>query len=804
MYAKTTFYTLLTLLFFSLRMNSQTQETTLVTGKIVSETNEILPFVNVLVNTLDGALVKATISNENGLFTLKDIAPKTYMLKISFVGYTTLSREITLGTKKNDLGTIIMSVSAESLEAVTVVAEKPIIQVEPDKTVFNVASMVGSAGNNGLEILRKAPGVRLDNDNNIVVEGKAGVLIYIDDRQSFLAGDDLTAFLQSLQADTIESIEIITQPSSKYDAAGNAGIINIKLKREKGLGTRGSVSSTVTVGDYARTNNSVSINSRFKKWTFFGSYSNFFGRSTGFINLFRTQGDKIFDAQTDSENDAFSNNFRTGADYYLSKESVIGTVVSVNLRDAASTSNSVTPIIDRNTRVTDSILRAPNSSENNSFNLNANVNYRYKDTLGTSFSVDLDYGRYTRERFNNQPNFYTTPTGEILNANITYQETPIDINIYAAKVDYGQKLGKGSFEAGAKVSKVITDNTFNFFDVINGVNNLNMNRSNEFEYDEKIYALYAKYNFALDKWKFQAGLRMERTDSQGELTAENTDQNQVVSRQYTDFFPSAGISYQANATNSLALSYSRRIQRPNYQILNPFEFQLDELSFSRGNPFLQPQYTDNFKISHTYKYTLTTSFSYSYISDFFAQVTEAEGENRNFLNTRNVADQEVYNLSISYPFKVNNWWRAYANVYGLYTKFTATNPAFITIDQNTFGFYAQTTFSLPKEIKLEVSGWYSSPSIWGGTYETQSLGSLNIAVQKSWGNWTGKITMNDVLYTIPWQGVTQFGDLRIDGRGGSDSRNINFYVRYSFGNSDVKNAKKRDGSLEDEKGRIGG
>jgi outer membrane receptor protein involved in Fe transport len=795
--------TLVLLISFSMSTFAQNTNIATLKGKVITETNETLPFVNVLLNTTEGTLVKATISDANGNFTIKDVPQGNYVLKISFVGYVTLTREITANQNNSDLGKLQMKVSSESLDEVTVVAEKPIIQVEPDKTVFNVANTVGSAGNNGLEILRKAPGVRLDNDNNVIVEGKTGVLIYIDDRQSFLAGDDLTAFLQSLQADTIESIEIITQPSSKYDAAGNAGIINIKLKREKGLGTRGSVSSTVTIGDYARTNNSVSVNSRFKKWTFFGTYSNFLGRSTGFIDLFRTQGDNIFDSQSDSENQSFSNNFRTGADYYLSKESVLGTVITLNFRDAENTANNVTPIIERSTGIIDSILRAPNRSENNSFNLNANINYRFKDTLGTSFSVDLDYGRYSRDRFSDQPNFYTTPEGAILNANITYQETPIDIDIYAGKVDYGRKLGKGTFETGVKVSKVVTDNTFNFFDVINGVNVLNLNRSNQFEYDEEIYAAYVKYNFAFNKWKFQTGLRIEHTESQGTLTAENTSQNQVVGRSYTDYFPSAGITYQANQINSFALSYSRRIQRPNYQNLNPFEFQLDELSFSRGNPFLQPQYTDNFKLSHTYKYTLTTSLSYSYVSDFFAQVTEAEGENRNFLNTRNVADQEVYNLSVSYPFRINDWWRAYANVYGSYSKYTATNPAFISIDQETFGFYAQNTFSLPKNITLEVSGWYSSPSIWGGTYETRSLGSLNLAVQKSWGNWTGKITMNDVLYTIPWQGMTQFGDLRIDGRGGNDSRNINFYVRYSFGNSDVKRAQKRDGSLEDEKGRIG-
>ena len=320
-----------------------------------------------------------------------------------------------------------------------------------------------------------------------------------------MQGDDLTAYLQALQADTIESIEIITQPSARYDAAGNAGIINIRLKREKGLGTRGSISSTVTVGDYLRTNNSVSLTSRLKKWNLYGTYSNYLGRSTSFIDLFRIQGDKIFDSQTDSELDGFSNNIRFGADHYLTKRSTIGGVITANFNDTESFSNSQTPIIDRNTGVIDSILRAPNSSENTTVNVGVNLNYRYQDTTGTTFSADVDYGRYTSDRLNNQPNFYVTPSGEILNENITLQDTPITIDIYAAKADYEQKLGKGVFETGVKASKVRTDNIFDFFNTISGTNILNVERSNEFIYDEKIYAAYAKYNAGTGKWKFQGG-----------------------------------------------------------------------------------------------------------------------------------------------------------------------------------------------------------------------------------------------------------------------------------------------------------
>ena len=321
-------------------------------------------------------------------------------------------------------------------------------------------------------------------------------------------------------------------------------------------------------------------------------------------------------------------------------------------------------------------------------------------------------------------------------------------------------------------------------------------------YDEQIIAAYANYNFSLDKFKIQTGIRMENTDSKGDLTSSDANDNKLVERNYTDWFPSAGITYQMNQNNSLALIYSKRIERPGYQNLNPFEFQLDELSFSRGNPFLQPQYTDNIKLSHTYKYTLTTSLSYSYISDFFAQVTEALDENRNFLSTRNVANQEVYSLNVSYPKKITEWWNIYMSTYINYSSYTPTNPSFVAVDQTNYGGYAQSTFSLPKDVSFEISGWYSSPSIWGGTYQTESLGSLNMGIQKKWTDWTVKLSANDILYTIPWRGKTQFGDLFIDGRGGSDSRTFQFYVSYAFGNKDVKTKNQRKSGLEDEQDRI--
>jgi hypothetical protein len=254
--------------------------------------------------------------------------------------------------------------------------------------------------------------------------------------------------------------------------------------------------------------------------------------------------------------------------------------------------------------------------------------------------------------------------------------------------------------------------------------------------------------------------------------------------------------------NSWSLVYSKRIQRPSYQALNPFEFQLNELSFMKGNPFLQPQYTDNIKLSHTHKYVLTTSVSYSIINDFFAQITEVFDENRNFLQSRNVATQEVYNLNISYPFTIKKKISIYANVYSNFSDFTGTDDSFIDIEQFTYGGFAQASYPITESLNFQMNGWYSSPSLWGGTYRTKSLGSLSLAMQKKWDKLTAKVSFNDVFYSQPWRASTEFPGLSSQGRGGSDSRQVQLYLSWNFGNKEVKSKKERKTGADDLDKRI--
>ncbi|WP_109434625.1 TonB-dependent receptor domain-containing protein [Aquimarina sp. AU119] len=805
MYGKSNKFILIIVLVF-LSMNISKAQNT-IKGIVLDEQSKPVDAATIsLIRSSNKEFITGVITNNNGEFNIEDIKDGTYQGIISSLGFTDYTTAlITIQGKDVDLGRISLVIKTESLDEVTVVAEKPIVQVMADKTVFNVQNTLSASGTSGYELLRKAPGVIVDNNDNLIVEGKTGVLIYIDDKPSVLRGEDLTNYLKTIQSSDVEAIEIITQPSSKYEAEGNAGIINIKLKRDKTLGTNGSLSAGITYGDFARYTSSVSFNTRNKKSNFFGTYSNRFGKSFSFIDLFRTQNNTIFDAKSETVNDNNSNNLKLGYDYFANKKSTFGIILTGNFNNVISDTDSRTPIIRQGNSNPEQVLIAGSDSDTQTSNLYANANYRYSDTLGYSMNIDLDYGQYNNDRTNLQPNqYFNGDETELQSETTNFFSTPIDITIFTSKADYEQNFLKGKLGLGIKYSNINTENGFDFFDRISGQDIINLDQSNDFTYDEEIYAAYFNYNRKFKKINLQFGLRVEQTKSDGQLFSRQDTGDDRVKRDYTDFFPSGGITYQMNQKNSIALTYSRRIQRPNYQNLNPFEFKLNELSFRKGNPFLQPQYTDNIKLSHTHNYRLTTAISYSFVGDYFAQVTEAQGEDQNFIITRNVADQKIINLSISYPTKINNWWSVYYSLNAYRSIFEATNQDFVSVSQNTLSLYGQNTFSLPKGYKMEISGWFNSPSIWGGTYQIKSLGSLNLAFQKRFfsDKLTARLAFNDILYTSPWHGDTRFGDLSIRGNGGWDSRQVRFNLTYNFGSKEVKKSRKRKTGIEDEKNRI--
>ncbi len=787
-------------LLFTIVMNSQKFE---ISGSVSNFDNKDNSITISLFESSKSTLMKINNPNNKGEFSYKEISNGNYFIRISgneIEDYQSPFFEI-----KNQnlvLERITVTKKAMQLNEVVVVKKKPVVEVFADKTVFNVQNTLSAIGISAFELLRKAPGIIINNNDDLIVEGKTGVQIYIDGKPSVLSGQDLTNYLKTIQSSDVDLIEIITNPSSKFDAAGNAGIVNIKLKKDKRFGTNGNLGFGFAVGKFSRYNSSLSLNNRTKKTNLFGNYSNNFNDSYSFINLYRVQSNTIFDSRTTNKYEENTNNIKVGLDYFANKKHIFGVVINSNFNNNFSDGNTRTTIITVGNSNLNQVLVAQSNSKANTYNIQTNFNYRFADTLGHTLNSDFDYGKYKNQRENFQPNSYFNGDETAIQNQFIYKmNTPINIDILSFKTDYEQNLWNGKLGLGFKTSVVNTNNVFDFFDVINDQLIANSNRSNTFNFQENINAIYFNYSNKFKKINYQFGLRAEQTISQGDLISNQSNVNNSVKRNYTNYFPSAGLTFNANENNSFAANYSKRIQRPNYRSLNPFEMQLDELSLSRGNPFLQPQYTDSFKVSHTYKYTLTTSFSYSFIKDFFAEVTSAEGLNRSVMTTKNVANQKVYNLGISYSFSFAKWWEVYSNVDFSNSSYKGNDVNFVSITQNNFSCYSSNTFSLPSKTKLEVSGWFTTPSVWGGTYRTKSLGSLDLAVQKKVlkDKLNIRMAVSDLFYTSNWQGDTKFGEVFIKANGGYDSRQFKINLSYNFGNSNVKSTVKKTGIDEENK-----
>ncbi len=791
--------------FSCLAVSSQAQNLVL-NGSVRSTGNEAVPYATVMLHVAaDSSLAKVEMSDGNGNFRLRGLAANQYYLAIQSMGYRTHTSAAFELNENTTLPIVALQPATENLDEVTVQATKATLEVLPDKTVFNVSSSLAATGTNGIELLRKAPGLVIDNNDNIILEGKSGVQFYVNGKPLQLAGEDLSNYLKNLQADQIEAIELITQPSSKYDAAGSAGIVNIRLKKDLRFGTNGTLTSGYTYGKYGRWNNSLSLNHRNRKLNFYGNYGNNLYKYYNFIDLYRQQAGIIYDSRSATVAEGLSQNLQAGMDYFATSRSTFGITATGSLRKDDPVNNGRTIISFEGADTVQKILVSQNVTDVFNRNLFLNANYRFEDTSGHSLSLDLDYGIYEANRDSYQPNAYYSGNEEVLLLERNYRmNTPLQIHIMSAKTDYEFTVLETVTGVGAKISKVSTDNRFEFYNVSGNSTTFNNDRSNNFGYEEQVSAGYVNLARSFNKVKVQLGLRAEHTLSEGLLSYFNNNNDSLVAREYLDWFPSGGVTYDLNKSNNLSLTYSRRITRPNYEHLNPFEYVLDELSFRKGNPFLQPQYTNNLRLGHTFKYTLNTALTYSYVQDFFAQVTDTIGGNRNYLTTRNVADQQVISLSVSYPFKVKEWWEVYLSVNAYQSIFTANAPEFVPIERKTLSLYGQNTLKLPGEWSLQVSGWFNTPSIWGGTFRTKSMGSLDLSLQKRFldDKLSLRLAFRDILYTTPWVADVEYSALTTHGRGGHDSRQVSLSLSYNFGNQKLKAVKLREGGLDQESDRL--
>ncbi|MVM31320.1 TonB-dependent receptor [Spirosoma sp. HMF4905] len=797
-----------------------------VNGHVGTVAGKPLEFTTMmLLKAKDSTLVKGAISDIDGKYAFENVGAGQYLVAAQQIGYRktySVPFAIDEAHPAVELPTLAMTDETKSLTEVKVVAQKPFIEQQVDRTVMNVENSIVASGNTALEVLEKAPGVTIDRQNDqIQLKGKAGVIVYIDGKQTYLSQQEVSNLLKNTPSDNIASIEIITNPGSKYDAAGNSGIINIKMKKNKNFGTNGTFILGTGYGwvnnlsgardDLPKFNSSLNINHREGKINLFGNYS--------YVNRQSSQSNQItrnipynghttyFDQNSFRPNQFTGHSYKAGMDYFINDKSTIGVLVNGFSNDWRSSGLNNTLISDENHQLTSKAVTQTNQG-NFLSNMTGNVNYKFDYGKGREWTVDADYVHYSGKNGNNLATQYFNSENAIFRPNQDVRSNmPSTINIWAFKTDYVHPLKNGGkVEAGLKSSYVNADNN-TLYDTLQQENRQwlpDASRSNQFQYNENINAGYLNYAGKFGKLKVQAGLRAEHTHSIGN----SITLNQTVDRNYLNLFPTLFLSRQLDTNNVLNLSYSRRIDRPDYQNLNPFVFYLDPYTYQKGNPFLRPQYTNSIELTHVYKNAFTTTLNYSRTTDFINQETPRQipAENITYVTPENQGHMDNLSLNLSFPVTVAKWWRMQNNINSYYQHYQTTYSGTpYEVKLVAYNLYMSNNFTMSKTLSAELSGWYNSASQYG-FYRAQPMGGFSVGVQKKVMDGKGnlKLNVNDPFWLNHFSGraLVQDIDFRVQSRW--ESRQIRLTFTYRFGNQNVKGARQRNSATSAEQNRVGG
>jgi len=777
-----------------------------ISGRVLSN-NETLAFANILLlEASDSTLVKGDLTNENGSYSINIQKQGEYLIKAEMVGFVSqFSHKIKYISGNISVPDLHMT-EGIVLNEVTVSAEKPLIELRADKMVVNVANSSINSGQTALEILAKSPGISIDNQKNISLKGNQGVLVTIDGKNQYLSNEDITRMLETMPASGINSIEIITNPSSKHDAEGNSGIINIVLQKNENFGTNGQLSTTFRQGIKTSHFHNLSVNHRREKFSIqaSGEYYNW----GDYRNLLLSrdipseEGNTFFDSDTEMHQSGDGFNLRFGADYYLTNNTTIGIMAKINNGDEQKANDNLTKINGANKPNFSQLLVDADADE---LYKNATYNFNFEHKFPTKkmqISFDTDYNTHYKSVDWNYKNQYADENGVAVNPDdFLHNDQAISIDILAAKTDFSWNISdKIQLESGLKHSYVSTINS-TYFEYLDGETWINqINRSNTFDYTESVSAAYLNTNIKIKELSIQAGLRAEHTLSAG--VSETL--NQEVKRNYTNLFPSLSISHPIAEGQSMSYSYSRRLNRPNYRKLNPFVFYLDEFTSGVGNPFLNPQYTNALSVNYALDNKLYLSASYNRTHDLISQVIEQNNEENTTISTTDNLD--IFNnmsLTLTIPKVWSNWWTTRLNYTGYYMEFYAPVQAGI-LDNSTLAhqIYLSNEFSLTNDWSIELSGNYHSRNTWG-FFTAEARGNVDAGISKKLGkNGRVKLGITDIFWTQNSKAFVAVGDIDLVDRSKFDTRRVSLSANWNFGNNKVKGTRNRQTASEDERGRL--
>ncbi|TBW30267.1 TonB-dependent receptor [Gramella sp. KN1008] len=781
-------------------------------GSLIDQEEVTIPFATVAVmKAPDSTIVTGSTTDIDGNFEFKAPKPGDYFLRFSAIGYSSTfsSRfQVEDAGYSRDFGAILMKEESTMLNEVMIETWRPKITMEGGNLNVRVEGTALAAGSTAFEVLSRAPGVVVDQDGNFQLNGKSGVTVLIDGRETYLSQQELKALLEGMSAENIESIEVITNPSAKYDAEGSSGILNIKLKKNTLSGLNGSIYGGYKYNEIHGYNVGANLNYKKGKWN---SFLNLDLRRSGrirdqyFERGFEAEGEQTaFLAQDALDNKTFlTPNIRLGTDYSINENHTVGVMADLTYREMENNWNSDGVLNDLITNKTTDII-ALNNIQEDFTNQRFNVHYDAKlDTTGTSLSANFDYVSLNKDSQSSFNNTYIFNQSNTEQSEQLFSNSISDYEIFSARIDFSTSLSERSgLELGLKASDVVSKSNLDFLIEEDGALNPDPTRSNEFRYEENIYAAYASFNTKLsDKFSLNAGLRLEQTKAKGiSATMDQTDE-----RDYLELFPSISLEQTISRNYKLNYSYNRRILRPDYDRLNPFIFYIDPYTYIEGNPDLKPQFTNSFKLTQTFfgKYNLI--LGYDVVNDFIGEIPIQDPEtSETAFAIRNIENYTSFSALLVAPFQILPEWNT-TNTVLLADNRYDININGVEAENDQLYFMAQSThrISLPADLSLELNAQYQGPVAYG-LYRIDDRFGMDLGVKKSFMNERLDVTLNatDIFKSMDVTGDSYFNGNTTYIANYMGNRSINLNIRYNL--IGEKNQPKARTSDLEELNRAGG
>lgn len=788
------------LLFNFIFIFSNAQEKSVYRGVINDDQGKPVP--NATVTALDTAASKilaSTISALDGSFSVQ---PKTdqpilvYIKAMGFLEYKRILRPI--GDQKVViLDTIQLKMVNNQMAEVTVTANRPSIQILPDRTIVQVAGTVLADGATAFEAVSHSPGIIIDNAQNVQLQGKGGVNVLIDGRQLYMSGSELTGYLKSIPAEQIQRIEIINNPSANNDAEGAGGIVDIRLKKSLNDDMYISLQGGGQYNRFVGYNGNGTFHYNTGKWRMGINAS--YRKDRSYID-FMTKRElglhRNFDQQAYLRSISKNQLYNLTLDRELNERHLVG--LNAQYAWLNDENNNVSNAVIESSTSDANHINAINDGSGTGKRLTVNLHYVGKlDTIGSQLSADMDFIRADYKSISVLQNSYSMNEPDRLST-----DNPASYDVYTIKSDYTKVLGRSVIDMGVKFSWVGANNKLAVERSTNsGAWQSDENMSNHFLYGENIISGYVQLKRELGrKFELQAGLRYEGTRISG-----HSLNNDIRNKQeYDDFFPSVLLTHKLNQKINITYSYNRRITRPNYRLLNPFSFYVDPYTLQMGSPGLVPMYSDNYEINQIYQQKYQFSIGYSKTSGVFSQVFMQDAESRlTIIQMQNLNKRQNFSARFTVPVDLTTWWNS-SNILTLnYTTFNASIENELLENQRlSYIFRSQHQLTLPHDFAFEMIGLFIGPNN-NGLLQTKSFYSIDIGFRKSFlkNQLQGSINGTDILRKLKTKGNINFGNINTQLYQYNGNQSIKVTLTYRFNKGKNFSIQQRSGS-RDEQNRI--